>query len=172
MLYDIYSSYFTKISQVLNNNLDSSSNVTDSDKSLFTEHIKAINESAGTINDWVKSNLGANNNDTRLLELSRFVEAMYNSAKILSTSEDSWSKDNTLNKTITTVEQKLQPIVQNYNAIRPNYIDEDWIQRYSSTDEAKAVEQIKNSIEFAKKFIEKQKRVETSGDLGTPLPEL
>lgn len=160
---------FLRRAQALPDAPESGIGVQQKDKDAFVQHTNKALESSTVVNDWVQENVGLSA-DQKLLELKRFSGALLTACENLKTVVQQYIVDSSQNKTIQTVEPKVQLVVQNYNALRPTHITEDWMQRYAVSDEAKAMNQIRDSIKYIQSFITKQKNAENNRGSTPPLP--
>ncbi len=158
---------FSKRAQVIA--LDSSDAVTQKDMDLFLSQSQVLQDAASTIFEWV-SEIAVNTNDPRLMELKRFSQALNDSTKNLNSNASTFIESTDANKTISTMDSDVNAVTQNYNAIHDTYLKDDWVAKNNQFDEAKAMDQIPESMSFIKKFIQKQRNSEANSESEPSLP--
>ena len=160
-------SYFSKKAQEAS--LDSSDNVTQEDMDFFKGETAKVMESANTVAEWA-AEISTNTNDPKLMELDRFAQALSLAANSLNGKAKAFLNSTDENKTITTVDSDVNAVMNNYNALHDNHLDDSWIQQNNTFDESKAMDQIEQSMTFVKDFVQKQKNAEANRGSEPSLP--
>lgn len=154
---------FVKRAQAPLADVSSTNTISSAETTAFLDHAKMTSETAKAVHEWAKEQIGTQTVEQEQINIFTYSRDLMDSSLNFYNKAKEFIESTDVNKSVSNVDQLYNAMVANYNNLTaPGRLDDQWVSSNQQFELSQDMKQMQSSMQYMRKYIDKQKNVEAN----------